>query len=108
MRYREQLGDVVKLLDERPDSPCIYHLFPIRVDDRDALAAALRADGIATGVHYPVAVPDHPALPELSAAETPVARDWSRRELSLPIFPEMSRDEVEHVARQVRSRVIQR
>jgi dTDP-3-amino-3,4,6-trideoxy-alpha-D-glucose transaminase len=107
-RYREQLGDVVELLDERPDSPCIYHLFPIRVDDRDALAATLRADGIATGVHYPVAVPDHPALPELSASETPVARDWSRRELSLPIFPEMSRDEVEHVARQVRSRVIQR
>jgi dTDP-3-amino-3,4,6-trideoxy-alpha-D-glucose transaminase len=103
--YRERLGGAVQLLEERADSPCIYHLFPIRVAERDHLGAELRARGIASGVHYPVAVPDHPALPGLAASETPIARDWAARELSLPIFPELTRDELDHVTAAVRSLV---
>jgi dTDP-4-amino-4,6-dideoxygalactose transaminase len=96
--YGEQLHGIVQLLAERSDSPCIYHLFPIRVADRAGLGSDLRARGIATGVHYPVAVPDHPALSVRADHETPIARDWARRELSLPIFPELTRNELDVVA----------
>lgn len=96
--YRDKLGDV-ELLEENTDSPCVYHLFPIRVADRDAVADSLDKLGIATGVHYPLALPDQPALPMLARSETPTARDWSARELSLPIFPEMSEQELDAVVR---------
>jgi dTDP-4-amino-4,6-dideoxygalactose transaminase len=98
-RYDERLDGVVQLLEERPGASCIYHLYPIRVDDRDGLARELGARGIGTGVHYPAAIPDHPALAaELGDADVPIARDWAARELSLPIFPEMTENEVDEVA----------
>ena len=96
-RYAAQLGDSVELLEERPGSECVYHLFPIRTADRDGLARQLAADGIACGIHYPLALPDQPALPVLRGACAPVARDWAARELSLPIFPELTGAELESV-----------
>jgi len=96
-RYRSALDGVVDLLGERPGGDCVYHLMPIRVDDRDALAGALRARGVATGVHYDTAIPDHPALPQLRASDTPIAREWASTELSLPIFPELTDAELSSV-----------
>ncbi|HLY49002.1 MAG TPA: DegT/DnrJ/EryC1/StrS family aminotransferase [Solirubrobacteraceae bacterium] len=86
--YREALSGV-ELLEEWPESPCIFHLFPIRVEGRDELAAFLAERGIATGVHYPVALPDQPALEGIPAAGAHNARIWAQTELSLPIFPEL-------------------
>jgi dTDP-4-amino-4,6-dideoxygalactose transaminase len=100
-RYRDALSGVIEVLEEWPGGDCVYHLMPIRVDDRATLAAELGARGIATGVHYPVAIPDHPALADLAAADTPVARDWAARELSLPIFPELTAAELEAVCEAV-------
>jgi dTDP-4-amino-4,6-dideoxygalactose transaminase len=96
--YRECLPDTVEVLEERPGAACTYHLFPIRAPDRDALGAALRERGIGTGVHYPAAVPDHPALPMLAGSDTPVAREWAATELSLPMFPELTDREIEAVS----------
>jgi len=95
-RYRAQLAEI-QLLNETLDSPCIYHLFPIRVPDRDGVAERLAQAGIATGVHYPRALPDQPCLPHLIGAEVPVARDWAANELSLPLFPELTGEEQEQV-----------
>jgi dTDP-3-amino-3,4,6-trideoxy-alpha-D-glucose transaminase len=94
-RYREALAGV-ELLEEQAGSPCIYHLFPIRTD-RDALATALSAAGIATGIHYPCALPDQPTLGELEQSDAPNARDWAARELSLPLFPELQSSELDIV-----------
>ncbi len=103
--YRERLADVVELLHERADSPCVYQVFPIRISERDALAASLAADGIATGVHYPRALPDQPSLSQLAGADVPIARNWAARELSLPIFPELTAHELELVATAVARRL---
>ena len=98
--YRSYLDDRVELLSESSISPCTYHLFPIKVSDREALGNELADRGVATGVHYPTSVPDHQSLMGRSLAPdpVPVARDWAARELSLPIFPGMSHQELEHVA----------
>ena len=61
-RYRELLSADVTLLEERPESPCVYHLMPARFENRDAVAAELRARGIETGIHYAPAMDGHPAL----------------------------------------------
>jgi dTDP-4-amino-4,6-dideoxygalactose transaminase len=62
-----------------------------------ALGAELRARGVATGVHYPLSLPEQPALAQLAATDAPIARDWAARELSLPIFPEMTEAQLEVV-----------
>jgi dTDP-4-amino-4,6-dideoxygalactose transaminase len=96
-RYATALGDAVEVLEDRAGSEGVYHLYPVRTADRDGLARRLAAEGIASGVHYPLALPDQPALPQLHGAETPIARDWASRELSLPIFPELTSTELESV-----------
>jgi dTDP-3-amino-3,4,6-trideoxy-alpha-D-glucose transaminase len=95
--YREQLGDDVGLLEDRGAS-CVYHLFPIRVPDRDALRARLSENGVETGVHYSPALHHQPPFAALKQqAELPVAEAWAAGELSLPIFPELTPREIERV-----------
>jgi dTDP-4-amino-4,6-dideoxygalactose transaminase len=102
-RYRSALRDCVELLEEGSRSPCSYHLFPVRVDRRESVAKALRERGIATGVHYPLALCAQPALPMLAAAQTPNSVDWAARELSLPMFAELTELETHAVTGMVRS-----
>jgi dTDP-3-amino-3,4,6-trideoxy-alpha-D-glucose transaminase len=97
--YREALGGF-HLLEETEASPCIYHLFPVRLPDRDAVRDALAQQGIGVGVHYHPAVPDQPPYTDARVADDAVnARAWAAEELSLPMAPELSRDEIERVAR---------
>jgi dTDP-4-amino-4,6-dideoxygalactose transaminase len=105
--YATRLSGRLELLQESADTPCTYHLFPIRVDERDDLAAHLRRRGIATGVHYPTVVQDQPPFDNSETGETtPIARDWAARELSIPIFPGMAESEVEQVLSGVSSWVV--
>ena len=97
--YREALGGDVRLLAETAASPCIYHLFPVRVDDRDALRTTLARQGIGVSVHYTPAVPDQPPFAGARSADDAAnARGWAAEELSLPMAPELTRDEVERAA----------
>jgi len=102
-RYRELLAADVTLLEERSESPCVYHLMPARFQDRDQVSAALQARGIETGVHYAQAVDEHPALEGIVSlgGEISVARAWAAEELSLPMHPALSTDDVEYVAEAV-------
>jgi dTDP-4-amino-4,6-dideoxygalactose transaminase len=98
--YRHELGgDGPRLLVERPSTPCVYHVFPIRTADRDRLAERLGERGVGTSVHYSPAVPDQPPFRAArTAGEVPNARAWAAEELSLPIFAELEPNEVEYVA----------
>ena len=96
--YADGLGDAVGLLQDSERTPCTYHLFPIRVADRDALADKLAQAGIQTGVHYHPAASEQPPFADSRAqGEFPVATAWAREELSLPMFPSLRPDEIEHV-----------
>ena len=97
-RYREGLGGRVDVLGERQDSPCVYHLFPVRVPDRDATQQRLHDAGIQTAVHYTPATHLHPAWDGIIRTPTlPSAERWAREELSLPMFPELRDDEIDRV-----------
>jgi dTDP-3-amino-3,4,6-trideoxy-alpha-D-glucose transaminase len=99
--YRDLLEGRVRLLEERPASPCVYHLFPARVGRRDLVAGRMRAAGIETGVHYSLPLHRQPALQGLAMAsgELPRAEAWAREELSLPMSPRLRRSEIEAAAR---------
>jgi dTDP-4-amino-4,6-dideoxygalactose transaminase len=97
-KYTERLAGDVELLEESSDSPCTFHVFPIRVDSRDRVRRALGRHGISTRVHYPLALPDQPFLSNLYPTRSVgTARDWAKRELSLPIFPGMTDGEIDHI-----------
>ena len=85
----------------------VYHLFVVRVPDgkRDALQAKLAADGIRTMVHYATPVHKQPACRDLvkKTSLLTVTDKISREILSLPMFPEMTEDEVLRVAQCINS-----
>jgi dTDP-4-amino-4,6-dideoxygalactose transaminase len=96
--YRDRLADDVELLDEAPESPCTYHVFPIRIKSRDRVRHALGRQRVTAAIHYPLTLPDQPALHNLyPSSSVDTAKDWAKRELSLPIFPGMTDDEIDHV-----------
>jgi dTDP-3-amino-3,4,6-trideoxy-alpha-D-glucose transaminase len=98
--YRARLDGDVRLLEERAPTPCVYHLFPVRVGARDAVLERLRAAGIGAGVHYRPALHHQPALAGhvKIAGELPHAEDWAAQELSLPMSPKLTVAEIERAA----------
>jgi dTDP-3-amino-3,4,6-trideoxy-alpha-D-glucose transaminase len=106
-RYRELLSPDVRLVEERDETPSVYHLLPARFEDRDEIAAELNAQGIQTGIHYAPAMHGHPALGDCAvlAGAAPAADAWAAEELSLPMHPDLTSDEIEHVAEAVNNAV---
>lgn len=88
----------------RPNSRHTFHLYVIRAERRDELALHLDAKGVKTAIHYPTPLPLLPAYRYLgkSAADFPVAARFMNEILSLPMYPELTREQMEYVAQQVR------
>jgi dTDP-4-amino-4,6-dideoxygalactose transaminase len=89
----------VKIPGRRADSTHVFHLYVVQVENRTGLRARLTELGIETQIHYPTPLPLLPAYAYLGRKpdEFPVAYRAHQRILSLPIYPEMSREMVEHV-----------
>jgi dTDP-4-amino-4,6-dideoxygalactose transaminase len=108
-RYRQRLsGSSVQALAE-VDAGHVYHLFVVRVRSvlqpdrnvREQLQAHLSARGIETLIHYPVPIPQQPALAAAQPADCPVASRACREILSLPLHPAMHDDHVDAIAEAV-------
>jgi dTDP-4-amino-4,6-dideoxygalactose transaminase len=78
----------------------VWHLYVIRAEDRDALREALASEGVFAGMHYPLPLHQQPALVSLGYEQGafPVTEEWARTLLSLPLFPELERHEIERIA----------
>ena len=101
--YRRELPGI-EVPELVPEGESAHHLFPILSDRRDALMAHLAQRGITTLVHYPVPLHLQPAHRhwDLGPGSFPVAEAAVRRLLSLPLFPQLSDDEVLAVSAAVR------
>ncbi len=99
MVYAARLGQLVTVPYERPCSEHVYYTYVIQTDDRDGLRAALAAQGIQTGIHYPLPLHLQPACAAFACPQgtLPVTERLASRILSLPMFPELTRDELERV-----------
>jgi dTDP-4-amino-4,6-dideoxygalactose transaminase len=78
----------------------VYHVYAVRTPDRESLQPALQNAGVQTGIHYPVPVHLQEAHADLGYREGqfPNAEIAAREVLSLPMFPEMTASQIEHVA----------
>ena len=77
----------------------VWHLYVVRVPDRDRVLRELTSAGIGAGVHYPVPIHLTPAFASLRSADRklPVAERTAPELLSLPLFPEITADQQERV-----------
>jgi dTDP-4-amino-4,6-dideoxygalactose transaminase len=108
--YARHLADTpVTVPCERQGSRHVYHVYAIRTPERQAVQAALQAQGIHTGVHYPIPVHLQAAHADLGYArgDFPVSEQLAREVLSLPMFPELTDDQVEEVCSTVRGALME-
>jgi dTDP-4-amino-4,6-dideoxygalactose transaminase len=97
--YRKLLdGTPARFLHTPRGSEPVYHLAVVQVPDRDSAREALRAYGIATGVHYLRPCHQTPPYAGLARGPLPVAEAAADRILSLPLFPGMTPAQTERVA----------
>ena len=94
--YRKGLRGSIRPIAER-DSGHVYHLFPVRVQNRDALQGSLASAGIETLIHYPVPLNEQPAFSAFPADGCPVAARATRELLSLPLHPGLTNEHVRQV-----------
>jgi dTDP-4-amino-4,6-dideoxygalactose transaminase len=83
----------------------VYHVYAIRARNRDAMVQELNAAGVQTGIHYPIPVHLQRAYrdPRFNEGDFPIAESVAREVLSLPMFPEMQRSQIETVCDAVRA-----
>lgn len=104
--YFKKLSDIklIGLPAIRNDTVHTFHLFVIRVEQRDELKSFLEDKSVQTLIHYPQALPFEPAYEYLShtLSDFPVSAQLQRTVLSLPVSPEISEEQIHHVCQMIR------
>ena len=107
VRYDELLREIPQI--HRPQLPPagehVFHLYTLRVENRDAVQGQLKERGIETSIHYPTMLPQLKAYEYLNVPPEsfPVAQAYQHQILSLPLFPEMTSSEQEYVVQSLKS-----
>ncbi|MFM9945500.1 MAG: DegT/DnrJ/EryC1/StrS family aminotransferase, partial [Bacteroidia bacterium] len=93
-------NSLIKIPKVRQNSVNTFHLYIIRTEKRNELKDYLTTKGIETALHYPSILPLLPAYSylKLKASDFPNAYQYQQTCLSLPIFPEMTEEQIEYVA----------
>jgi dTDP-4-amino-4,6-dideoxygalactose transaminase len=99
-RYDELLADVpgVRLPVTAEGNQHVWHLYVVRVANRDEVLAALRSAGVGAAVHYPNAVGQLPPYREMGLPPCPVAERAAAEILTLPLYPGITETQQERVA----------
>lgn len=106
-RYGELLRDIpgIMLPVEADYARHIFHVYAIRVDNRDAVLKRMTDQGIGVGIHYPVPVHLQNAYAKLGhkSGDFPVSEACGNSFLSLPMYPELNDSQIEAVATALRA-----
>jgi len=100
-RYRELLGDLpVKLPPADDHCRSVWHLFVLGVERRDELLEYLKKREIYCGIHYPVPIHLQKAYARLDyrRGDFPITEKWAERIISLPMFTELTDEQLRQVA----------
>lgn len=90
-------GSPVKAPASFQDRSHVYHLYVVRVPERDRVLKGLQEAGVGAGIHYPFALTQTPSTARFSRGSCPVAEKLSGEILSLPLCPMITRPQQEKV-----------
>ena len=105
-RYRDQLAGLPLTLPvEMPGNRHVYHLFVVQVDRREAFMEFLARRDVHCGIHYPVPIHLQAAYRDLGyqPGALPVTERVAPRLVSLPMYPELTADQVDYACAQIRA-----
>ena len=93
-------GSGIAVPPRMPEVEPVWHLYAVRTEHRDELKDFLQARGISTGIHYPIPIHMQPAYQELGLKEGdfPISERDAQQMLSLPMYAELSDDQIHYVA----------
>ena len=95
--YDHISNSLVTLPDRLPDTQNAYHLFPILCEKRDELHDYLEKNGVGTVIHYPIAPHKQECYQDWNSISLPITEYIADHELSLPIGPSISLEEVKQI-----------
>ncbi|MBU4011087.1 MAG: DegT/DnrJ/EryC1/StrS family aminotransferase, partial [Proteobacteria bacterium] len=105
--YKELLEDINSILlpFETSHTKHVYHIYAIRTVRRDKLIEYLTGKGISCGIHYPVPIHLQDAYKAmgLKKGSFPMAEKCADEFVSLPMFPELNRDQIEYIVQEIRN-----
>ena len=92
-----------KTITVRKEAKCVYHIYLVEVSNRDEVMEHFKKMDIQCGVHYPIPLHMQPALKHLEhkMGDFPVTEKASERILSLPMYAELTKSEVEKVCQEL-------
>ncbi|MGA2173970.1 MAG: DegT/DnrJ/EryC1/StrS family aminotransferase [Verrucomicrobiota bacterium] len=100
--YDQLLGDMPEIITpfEAPHNRHVYHIYAVRVKERDQVLQAMADQGISCAIHYPIPVHLQEAYRFLGCDQGsfPVAERCAEEFLSLPMFPELTKEQIHAVA----------
>ena len=99
--YLDHIHNPLVALPADRNNDSVWHIFPIRCNDRDALARHLLQRGIQTLIHYPIAPHRQRCYLAWSHLSLPITEQIHAQELSLPLAPYLSDEECRQVAEAV-------
>src|SRR5437660_7296903 len=96
-------GCGVVLPGEAGGAESVWHLYVIRIEQRDVLREHLISQGISAGIHYPIPIHLQPAYRDLGykRGEFPVTESYAQELLSLPMYAEMTQGQIEYVSKTI-------
>ena len=100
--YRENIVNPQIVLPQvKNEESHVWHIFAVRCARRDELQKYLSDNGIGTQIHYPIPPHKQQAYSEWNALSLPIAEQISREELSLPMSPVLTQEEMEYVVERI-------
>jgi len=110
-RYHEllsELSDSVSIPREAEWTKGVYHLYVVRVQDREGFQAQLAEAGIGTGIHYPIPLHQQKAYSHLGykAGDFPVTERVASEIVSLPMYPQLQAEQQDYVVQKVREFIV--
>jgi dTDP-4-amino-4,6-dideoxygalactose transaminase len=107
--YDQLLADMEEIITpfEAPHNRHAYHIYAVRVQDRNQILQALADKGISCAIHYPIPVHLQEAYRFLGCDEGsfPVSERCAQEFLSLPMFPELTKEQIQCVAAELKSSI---
>lgn len=104
--YSKKLNEIPEIIIPLKfyDSKPVYHLYVIKIEDRDALRDFLKRNNISTGIHYPIGLPFLKAYDYLKHKPQDFPETYKNQSkiLSLPIYPEMTEEMVDYVVDKIK------
>lgn len=94
--YKTHLNNV-EFINENNYGNSSHHLFVIKVNNRDSFMDYLKENGVASLIHYPIPIHKQKAFKGQKQESFPVAERFTKKIVSLPLYPELSNDEIKKI-----------